>query len=238
MGGTTVQVSVALGDEVLCQRSIDHTGTAIGEFLKWLTEMTNGAPDRVAVAIEVPRGPVLCSPGTQRDGAGDETKRQEQAGRDASRLQLATPYAMYHRARLSMQHDPCSKQHYAGLRQAGHAHGRALRGVADRLLAMLIVMLKSGQRYDQAAGVQLFLVLMQPDQKIPLALPPGGRLSPWFSSLRSCLTSTPQNRMLTNGWESTDGIFARPASTNLRHSRKWRGKPGCGLGFLKKYYFL
>jgi hypothetical protein len=56
--------------------------------------------------------------------------------------------AMYHWARLSMQHDPRSKQHYAGLRQAGHRHGRALRGVADRLLAMLIAMLKSGQRYD------------------------------------------------------------------------------------------
>jgi len=55
---------------------------------------------------------------------------------------------MYHWARLSMQHDPRSKQHYAGLRQAGHAHGRALRGVADRLRAMLIAMLKSGQRYD------------------------------------------------------------------------------------------
>ena len=43
---------------------------------------------------------------------------------------------------------PRSKQHYARLRQVGHDHGRALRGVADRLLAMLIAMLKSGQTYD------------------------------------------------------------------------------------------
>jgi len=31
---------------------------------------------------------------------------------------------------------------------AGHGHGRALRGVADPLLAVLIAMLKSGQCYD------------------------------------------------------------------------------------------
>jgi hypothetical protein len=39
--------------------------------------------------------------------------------------------AMYHLARCSVQHDPLSKLHYARLRQAGHKHGRALRGVAD-----------------------------------------------------------------------------------------------------------
>jgi len=56
--------------------------------------------------------------------------------------------AFYHWARTSIQHDPRSKHHYARLRQVGHDHGRALRGVADRLLAMLIAMLKSGQTYD------------------------------------------------------------------------------------------
>ena len=56
--------------------------------------------------------------------------------------------AMYHWARCSVQHDPLTKLHYARLRQAGHNHGRALRGVADRLLAILIAMLKSGQAYD------------------------------------------------------------------------------------------
>ena len=56
--------------------------------------------------------------------------------------------AMYHWARCSVQHDPFSKLHYARLRQAGHNHGRALRGVADRLLAVLIAMLKAGEVYD------------------------------------------------------------------------------------------
>jgi hypothetical protein len=55
---------------------------------------------------------------------------------------------MYHWARCSVQHDPLSKLHYARLRQTGHNHGRALRGVADRLLAVLIAMLKAGEPYD------------------------------------------------------------------------------------------
>ena len=56
--------------------------------------------------------------------------------------------AFYHWARTSVQNDEWSKQHYARLRRAGHGHARALRGVADRLLAVLIAMLKSGKCYD------------------------------------------------------------------------------------------
>jgi Transposase/Transposase IS116/IS110/IS902 family len=56
--------------------------------------------------------------------------------------------ALYHWARTSVQHDGRSKQQYARLRAAGHSHGRALRGVADRLLTVLIAMLKTGQPYD------------------------------------------------------------------------------------------
>jgi transposase len=58
--------------------------------------------------------------------------------------------ALYHWARTSMQKDPRARQHYAELRQRGHSHGRALRGLADRNLAMLIAMLKSGSLYDPA----------------------------------------------------------------------------------------
>ena len=56
--------------------------------------------------------------------------------------------AVYHLARCSVLHDPHSKHHYAELRGVGHRHGRALRGVADRLLTVLIAMLKNGQPYD------------------------------------------------------------------------------------------
>ncbi len=56
--------------------------------------------------------------------------------------------AFYHWARTSVQHDSRSRQQYARLRAVGHSHGRALRGVADRLLTVLIAMLKSGEPYD------------------------------------------------------------------------------------------
>jgi transposase len=56
--------------------------------------------------------------------------------------------ALYHWSRVSTQHDPHSKEHYAALRAKGHSHGRALRGVADRLLAVLIAMLRNGTPYD------------------------------------------------------------------------------------------
>ncbi len=56
--------------------------------------------------------------------------------------------ALYHWSRVSSQNDARSKEHYAALRAKGHSHGRALRGVADRLLAVLIAMLRSGTLYD------------------------------------------------------------------------------------------
>src|SRR6266542_2458933 len=56
--------------------------------------------------------------------------------------------AFYHWARVSSQCDPRPKLHYQTLRQLGHSHGRALRGVADRLLALLVAMLRDQTLYD------------------------------------------------------------------------------------------
>lgn len=56
--------------------------------------------------------------------------------------------AFYHWARVSVQHDPRSNLHYANLRAKGHSHGRATRGVADRLLSILFAMLRNGTMYD------------------------------------------------------------------------------------------
>jgi len=56
--------------------------------------------------------------------------------------------AFYHWARTSTQKDAAAQKHYAALRKRGHSHGRALRGVADRWLAVLISMLKAGTLYD------------------------------------------------------------------------------------------
>lgn len=58
--------------------------------------------------------------------------------------------AFYHWARISVQNDARSKEHFERLKQAGHGFNRALRGVADRLLTVLIAMLKSGQPYNSS----------------------------------------------------------------------------------------
>lgn len=63
--------------------------------------------------------------------------------------------AVHHWANVSAQRDPRTKQHYARLRAAGHSHGRALRGVADRLLAVLVAMLKRGELFDPGRRVAL-----------------------------------------------------------------------------------
>ena len=48
---------------------------------------------------------------------------------DALRLNLRLRNALYHWSRVSMQHDPRSREHYHRLRNKGHSHGRALRGL-------------------------------------------------------------------------------------------------------------
>ena len=55
--------------------------------------------------------------------------------------------ACYHWARVAVQHDPRSRAKYAELRKRGHTHGRALRTVADRLLAVAFAMLRSGTTF-------------------------------------------------------------------------------------------
>jgi transposase len=57
-------------------------------------------------------------------------------------------YALYHWARVAVTCDPASKTYYTALRQRGHPYARALRSVADRLLRILIAMLKSGSLFD------------------------------------------------------------------------------------------
>jgi transposase len=56
--------------------------------------------------------------------------------------------AVYHWARVAMQHDPTSRAKYVALRGRGHSHGRALRSVADRLLNVACAMLRSGTPFD------------------------------------------------------------------------------------------
>ena len=55
--------------------------------------------------------------------------------------------AVFHWARNSIRLDEACRAHYARLRQH-HGHARARRGVADRLIGVLIAMLTSRSLYD------------------------------------------------------------------------------------------
>lgn len=57
-------------------------------------------------------------------------------------------YVLYHWARLAVQTDGPWSQAYAQLRQRGHSAGRAYRTIADRLLRVLIAMIRDGTTYD------------------------------------------------------------------------------------------
>jgi transposase len=41
------------------ERRVDHGGAAIGEFIGWLVDLAAGRPERVGVAIEIPRGALV-----------------------------------------------------------------------------------------------------------------------------------------------------------------------------------
>ena len=66
--------------------------------------------------------------------------------RQACHLRLRS--AVYHWARVAIQHDDLSRRRYAELRRRGHSHGRALRSVADRLLAVACAMLARQAPFD------------------------------------------------------------------------------------------
>jgi transposase len=56
--------------------------------------------------------------------------------------------AVQNSANTHVQKDPRAKLIYARLRRSGNTHARALRGVADRLLELLCVLLRSDQLYQ------------------------------------------------------------------------------------------
>ncbi len=62
--------------------------------------------------------------------------------------------AVYHRARVAMQHDPRNRAIYTELRRRGHSHGGALRSVADRLLSVACAMLKPGITFNPSLAAQ------------------------------------------------------------------------------------
>ncbi len=85
----------------------------------------------------------LCgvAPVTQRSGKSHRVIR-----RRACQLRLVN--SVYHWSRVASIHDPTSRAKYQALRKRGHSHGRALRSVGDRLLAVACAMLREGTPFD------------------------------------------------------------------------------------------
>jgi hypothetical protein len=66
--------------------------------------------------------------------------------------QVRLRQAVFHRARVAVVHDPESRGRYEALRARGHSYGRALRGVADRLLGVACVLLRRQALFDPDHG--------------------------------------------------------------------------------------
>ncbi|HUD91881.1 IS110 family transposase [Sphingobium sp.] len=81
------------------------------------------------------------APITKRSG-----KKREVLMRQAVQGRLRN--AVDHWARVAVQHDPRSREKYAALRARGHGHARALRSVADWLIAVACKMLVSQTAFD------------------------------------------------------------------------------------------
>lgn len=87
---------------------------------------------------------VGAAPVSKRTGGRAKRPLVQQRQACNRRLREAT----YHWGRVASQHDDRTREHYAALRQRGHSHGRAIRGVVDRLIKVLLAVLKSGLPYD------------------------------------------------------------------------------------------
>jgi hypothetical protein len=60
--------------------------------------------------------------------------------------------AVFHWARVAVLNDPKCHRRYTVLRARGHSYGRALRGVADRLLGVACILLQRGMLFDPDYG--------------------------------------------------------------------------------------
>ena len=83
------------------------------------------------------------APVTRRTG---KSRHKTTSRRYACNPRLAN--ACYHAARVHAQKDPAARALYVRHLQQGQSHGRALRSVADRLLRVLIAMLRTQTCYD------------------------------------------------------------------------------------------
>jgi len=130
------------------------------------TPTPSGMPSDAAIISSLPGAGILTTAAllsessravAQRDTAalrayGGVAPVTQQSGKS---LKVSMRYACNNRLRNALYHfamaslrDPVARRHYDRLRKEGHSHARALRGVADRWVTVLMAMLRSGTLYD------------------------------------------------------------------------------------------
>jgi transposase len=125
-------------------RSMPGVGTVVLATL--LTEAGDPLARRDHAALRTLSG---VAPVTKRSG-----KSHVVVMRYAAQARLRQ--AVFHWARVAIMHDPKSRSRYDALRARGHSYGRALRGVADRMLGAACILLRRQ-------------VLFNPDHGAPMA---------------------------------------------------------------------
>ena len=81
------------------------------------------------------------APGTRQSGKRRQVMRRRPCNR---RLR----HALYHMARVAIQREAHCAGAYAALRAKGQRHGHALRTIANRLLRIVMAMLRDRTLYD------------------------------------------------------------------------------------------
>ena len=125
-----------LGPVVRLLRSLPGVGVGVAGVL-----LAEAAPALLAADYHALRTHGGAAPVTKQSG-----KQRLVGMRYACNHRLRT--ALFHWARVSIQHDPAAHQYYAALRARGHSHARTLRSLADRWLRILTAMLTTGTAYD------------------------------------------------------------------------------------------
>ena len=130
------------------------------------TPNASGAPSDAALIASLPGAGILTTAALLSESSRAVAQRDAPALRayagvapvthqSGKTLKVSMRYACNNRLRNALYHfamgsrrDPVARRHYDRLRGEGHTHARALRGVADRWVTVLMAMLRSGTPYD------------------------------------------------------------------------------------------
>jgi transposase len=136
----TVEAPTTHPSDVAIIRSLPGVGRKITAWL--FAEAAQPLAERDYQMVRTQGG---VAPVTQQSG-----KRRQVVMRRGCNPRLRN--ALYHMAHCVAQRDPYFASVYAALKTKGQSHGRALRSIGDRLLRMLVAMLRNHTLYDPSCG--------------------------------------------------------------------------------------